>query len=130
MKKAVNLFIIDDDIDDIDFFKKAVSEIDPGIECHSAFDAKEALEKLQVTSTIPDMIFLDLNMPGTSGRQCLWELKRNEKLRNIPVIIFTTSSLQKDKEETKQMGAMHFLTKPSTFTDTRAALADIILNIK
>ena len=116
MKKFKTFFIADDDPDDVDFFIEAVNEVDQSIQCYSASDGEEALQKLKKTLEIlPDLIFLDLNMPRINGKQCLIEIKKTKKLSHIPVIIYTTSSLPKDLEETRKLGASHFLTKPSDF---------------
>ena len=64
---------------------------------------------------LPDFIFLDLNMPKMDGRTCLAELKKDVKLKNIPVIIFTTTSHSKEIDETYELGAAYFLSKPSDF---------------
>ncbi|RKN83698.1 response regulator [Ulvibacterium marinum] len=104
--------IVDDDDDDIDFFCQAIRKIDPTYTCMSATDGEAALQKLQnETNALPDFIFLDLNMPRMDGKTCLRELKKQEKLKDIPVIIYTTSSHPQEREETLQLGAAHFLTK-------------------
>ena len=112
--------LIDDDDDDKEIFCIALSEVDPSIECHTAIDGIQALDMLQDPSFVPDYIFLDLNMPLMSGKECLVEIKKRPHLRNTPVIIFSTSASQKDIEETRELGAASFITKPpliSTLTD-------------
>lgn len=127
MKKYRTFFIADDDQDDVDFFIEAVNEVDHTIQCYSARDGEETLQKLKKTLLVlPDLIFLDLNMPRISGKQCLIEIKKTKKLADIPVIIYTTSSLQNDREETRKLGASHFMTKPSNFRDLCKELEDII----
>jgi CheY-like chemotaxis protein len=109
-------FIIDDDGDDVEFFREAIEKFCPGAKCHSAGNGEEGLEKLKSgTINLPDFIFLDLNMPLADGRTCLKKLKADKELQHIPVIIFTTSSNPKDKVDTRQMGAEYFLTKPVSF---------------
>src|SRR4051794_40368807 len=116
MAKNKTFFIVDDDIDDQELFMEAVSEVDQSIECISASDCEEALDLLKSGKVVlPDMIFLDLNMPRLNGKQCLAELKRQANLKHIPVIIYSTSSEKKDIEETTKLGAAHFLTKPNKF---------------
>jgi CheY-like chemotaxis protein len=107
--------IVDDDSDDSDFFCEAISEIDIAITCITANNGEDALTKLRKAIILPDLLFLDLNMPRMDGRQCLTELKKDSKLKDIPVIIFTTSSSQKDIDDTLKLGASYFLTKPSDF---------------
>ena len=73
---------------------------------------QEALQVLQETYTLPDFIFLDLNMPRVNGRQCLIQLKKDTKLASIPVIIYSTSKLDADRQETKELGSVFFFLNP------------------
>ncbi|MDU0371913.1 response regulator [Hymenobacter endophyticus] len=82
-------------------------------------DGDQALEYLQGygrhvswPAVLPAIILLDLNMPGTDGRQVLETIKQDEVLSTIPVIIFSTSSNMKDIDECYQLGANSYLTKP------------------
>ncbi len=112
MSKSV--LIIDDDEDDRFFFCEAVSQIDHSITCLAFANALQALDRLtNMKDLLPDYIFLDLNLPRVHGKECLLRLKQNKKLKDIPVIIYSTSKRQEDKEETKKLGAAYFLTKPS-----------------
>lgn len=123
MSKHRTFFLIDDDIDDQELFVEAVKEVDGGIACRCFSDCQEALRQLiSGELELPDLLFLDLNMPRLNGKQCLTELKRTAHLKHIPVIIYSTSSEKRDIEETASLGAAHFLTKPNKFEDLRAAL--------
>ncbi len=116
METNPNVLIDDDDKDDIDLFCEAIGEIYPDRACHIANDCGEALEKLRGGSDVlPDLIFLDLNMSGMYGRACLAELKKDVKLKNIPVIIYTTSSHEKDRVVTLKLGTAYFLAKANLF---------------
>ena len=127
MSKKRTFFIVDDDIDDQDLFIEAVNEVDGSIECYSASDCEEALDLLKNRKIgLPDMIFLDLNMPRLNGKQCLAELKKEAHLRDIPVIIYSTSSEKRDIEETSRLGAAHFLTKPNKFEELCKALSFVV----
>ena len=105
------LMVVDDDPDDRFFFTKAVRKYHPSYECREASDGVDALDKLRQEKILPDFIFLDLNMPLMNGKKCLEELKKDGKLKNIPVIVYSTSTYQKDKEETMALGAIHYLVK-------------------
>jgi CheY-like chemotaxis protein len=127
MSKKRTFFIVDDDIDDQDLFIEAVSEVDKSIECMSASNCEEALEMLRSRKiSLPDMIFLDLNMPRLNGKQCLAELKKESHLRDIPVIIYSTSSEKRDIDETTRLGAAHFLTKPNKFEELCKAISYVV----
>lgn len=114
MIQAPTLFLIDDDADDQEIFSIALQNISSLIRLVISDNCKDALEKLSKDKMFkPDFIFLDLNMPGMSGSQCLAEIKKQNRFKHVPVIIYTTSSGQHDKDETKKLGADYFLTKPT-----------------
>ena len=120
-------FIADDDPDDREIFIEALHGIDELCKCITATDGQEAISKLTNGMThLPDFIFLDLNMPRMNGKECLAEIKKNSKLRKIPVIIYSTSTDKKDIQETMELGAAFFLQKPNRFDDLSRALANII----
>lgn len=127
MTTAKKIMIVDDDEDDIDFFCEAVRNIDRSHTCVTVSNCEEALQRLRKGKTqLPDLIFLDLNMPRMNGKICLRELKKDSALKNIPVIIYTTSSHHKDKEETLKHGAAHFITKPPTFERMKAEIKEAL----
>lgn len=107
------LMLVDDDNDDRDFFLQAVSSLGEGFGYRAAENGMDALRQLRQTDSLPDYIFLDLNMPYMNGKDCLAELKKDELLKNIPVIIYSTSISDKDIDSTRALGAAHYLSKPS-----------------
>jgi len=122
-----NLLLIDDDADDHEIFLEAVKDIDNSIKCTCLFDGEEGLSMLRKKgSVIPDLIFLDTNMPRISGKQLLMLIKGSADLKNIPVIMYSTFVSEKDIEEFIAIGAIHHLAKPSRFEDLRQALSDIL----
>ncbi len=125
------IFLIDDDIDDQELFIEAVHELDAEINCVCASNGEEGLAILEGLQTkLPDLIFLDLNMPRLNGKQCLVRLKTNTKLRHIPVVMYTTSSQESDAHESLKLGAVNFITKPSSFRELCEKLEDILLTLK
>ncbi|OIN59183.1 response regulator [Arsenicibacter rosenii] len=119
-------FLVDDDIDDQEIFAMALHKVDPAIACIFANDGIDALTKLQQDqSFIPHYIFLDLNMPRMNGRQCLVELKKIDRLSQVPVIMYSTSSEQKDISETKALGATDYVAKPPSISILTQALTHI-----
>ncbi|MEO7175367.1 MAG: response regulator [Saprospiraceae bacterium] len=107
------LMIVDDDKDDRGFFCSAIRKNNPSYEIVEAENGADALKQLRKAKQLPDFIFLDLNMPKMGGRECLKELKNDEKLKNIPVIIYSTSEYKVDIKVSKELGADYFLTKLS-----------------
>jgi DNA-binding NtrC family response regulator len=113
MEKKLRLLIVDDDPDDRTFFMEAAKEIDENIECITANDGQKALALLRSSlSSLPDLIFLDIRMPLLNGKKCLIEIKKDDRLKHIPVIIYTTSKVVEESIELKKMGAVHFISKP------------------
>ena len=121
-----NILLIDDDTDDHLFFTDALKEIDTGIQCVIENNARDALERLKKLSILPDILFLDLNMPFLNGYEFLRHLKSEPHLREIPVIIFSTSTDRKDAELAHQLGADFFLSKPNEFGELCIQLANIL----
>jgi CheY-like chemotaxis protein len=126
MKNPKTLYLIDDDNDDLEFFCEAVNCIDNSIICLKATDSEAALSAFKKHDVpVPDMIFLDLNMPLVDGRQFLSEIKRLPTYKQVPVVIYSTSSHQKDKDETRQLGAALFVTKPYSLEELVTELGEI-----
>jgi CheY-like chemotaxis protein len=126
MTKALRFLLVDDDSDDTSLFREVLEEVNASVIFHSAGDGQQAIQFLQdETVELPDVIFLDLNMPRMSGKECLVHIKNDEKLHKIPVIMYTTSSQSKDIEETMQKGAICFITKPTNIKELKNILASI-----
>jgi DNA-binding response OmpR family regulator len=112
------LFFIDDDNDDLELFCEAVNLIDQNIICIPSDNSEAVLHSLKRNDTLlPDLIFLDLNMPRVDGREFLSEIKKLSAYSHIPVIIFSTSYHKRDIDETKKLGASYFITKPSSMKE-------------
>ncbi|CAN5336694.1 response regulator [soil metagenome] len=123
---ATQILIVDDDLDDIQLLTDGLLEVDPAIECQSAFDGEKAMSLLRSgLSYVPDYIFLDLNMPKISGKQVLAQLKKDLRLKDIPVIIYTTSNFDRDQEEAFLLGAKHFITKPTSLKELHNAIVSV-----
>ena len=123
----MNILLIDDDRDDAELFEEILKEIDSSINFEHIEDSKKCLEKLADQKTnLPDMIFLDINMPIISGWQCLDQFKKTDHLKSIPVIMFTTSSQPREKENALQHGADGFITKPNEYNVLKDSLSEII----
>jgi len=118
--------IIDDDQDDRFFFKEALKEMLPSSVCLEANSGIEALKLLRNAEQIPDFIFLDINMPRMDGRDCLKQLKRDEKLQHIPVIIYSTSFSDKSVAELHALGASGYLNKPTDMNKLPAQILEAI----
>ena len=122
-----DILLVDDDLDDIDFFQEALHEIDSRIQLHSAKNGLSALEFLRKTQTItPNLIFLDINMPEMNGWQCLKELKNTPVLKQIPVIMYSTSATKMDQQKASSLGAVGIYQKPERFEELKHLLKNVI----
>lgn len=111
-----SILLVDDDLDDQDYFREALRIADPSIVLYTAKDGVNAMEQLQKIT--PDIILLDLNMPRMNGVECLRELKKTEALSDIPVIIYSSFLCTYDRNEVVSMGVRQFLKKEITFKET------------
>jgi CheY-like chemotaxis protein len=130
MQSAKICLMVDDDIDDQEIFSIAVKDLDVPVQCVFALDGTRALKIFEEDPDFyPDIIFLDFNMPKMNGKECLTALKSIERLRNIPVIIISTSSEKKLEKEVKQGGAAAYFTKPSSIAELTKKLSEFINKI-
>ena len=129
MKTDKTFLLADDDLDDIILFCEALREVDPSIHCHTVNDGAAALELLDELPNLPDLIFLDINMPRMNGWECLAKLKESEKYGTIPVLMYSTSTLEKDANMALDLGALCFFSKPHQFNELRKVLEVIASNL-
>jgi CheY-like chemotaxis protein len=123
----MTILYADDDADDCDLVVEALEIIDPRINCVMATDGLEALRILtDEEQKLPDYIFLDVNMPVMNGKSCLMELKKDDRLREIPVVIYSTTQDKEEIRELYAMGASEFLKKPNSFNDLCLSLKAVI----
>jgi len=126
----MNILIVDDDEDDRSIIVEILGELDKSIQHVSYEEGKDALDFLKGNhDALPDLIFLDLNMPMMDGKEFLKILKRDPVLMHIPVAIYTTSKLPQDVEETRILGASHFIVKPSNFQELKNEISDLLADL-
>lgn len=123
MKKLFFL-LIDDDIDDSELFNEALNEVDDSAVFYHADSCENALKKLNELN-LPEIIFLDINMPRMNGWEFLRVLKHNKLFRNIPVIMYSTTSHPEEIDTAIALGA-EFQTKPSSYSELKKMLAEVI----
>ena len=124
------IIIVDDDSDDRGLIKDAFLENSPNRKFVLLENGDLLLEFLKSASDeeSPALILLDLNMPGKDGREVLREIKKDSKTNHIPVIVFSTSSLDKDRIISYELGANCFITKPSSYQEM-IYLTDAIMKL-
>ena len=118
-----HILLADDDEADRLIFKEALEELEMKPIVHTANNGMELMAYLTADNVrLPHLIFLDLNMPLKNGLECLKEIRRNEKLKDISIAIYSTSRNEKDMEETFRSGANVYITKPEDFKTLKQLL--------
>ncbi|WP_179345930.1 response regulator [Winogradskyella ursingii] len=117
-----NILLVDDDEDDRMFFHQAIEEIDSNIHFESRSNGLTALEYLESCSSLPDALFLDINMPILDGFSCLKRLRSNVIFDAIPVIMFSTSYSPETALKLKEAGADFYIKKPNSFIELKILL--------
>ncbi|MCZ7438003.1 response regulator [Micromonospora sp. WMMC241] len=118
----VRILVVDDDPGDVLMIEEALAESDVEKVIHVVADGEEAMEFLRregrhSEAQRPDVILLDLNMPRMDGRQVLGEVKRDENLRTIPIVVLTTSNADTDVVSSYTLQANAYVTKPIDLDD-------------
>lgn len=129
-REAITILMADDDDDDFLLTKKALAESKLANRLVRVEDGEELIEYLKRRGKYenadvcrPGMILLDLNMPRKDGRETLKEIKSDPDLKDIPVVIFTTSKTDEDIFRSYQLGSNSFITKPVTFDKLVAVIS-------
>jgi len=123
----MKIALADDDSDDRMFFEEAIDAIKIATELSLFVDGKQLMDHLLQTKTIlPEIVFLDLNMPIKNGMQCLKEIRRDKRLQNLCVAIYSTSSSEKDIEETFVQGANIYINKPNSYGGLKKAIEKVL----
>lgn len=129
---ASALLIVEDSDEDFEAILRALNSVTAGsIQVQRAIDGDEALEVLEKTgpppmSPMPSVMLLDLNLPGTDGREVLEEVKNTKRLRQLPVVVISASSNPKTIAECYRRGASGYLVKPMDFS----RLEELVRSIK
>lgn len=124
------IFLTDDDVDDREIFAEALMDIDSQIDLEMFSSGEELLKHLSIIRNLPDIIFLDLNMPGMDGNECLLKLRSTKKFDTICIIIYSTIFNLAQVEELFNAGANRFLRKPWSFITLKDALYRTIDSIR
>jgi CheY-like chemotaxis protein len=132
----LKILLADDDMDDRIFFEKALSEMPLVTTLHTVKNGDQLMEYLlQRSKQLPDILFLDLSMPRKTGFECLSEIKENEDLKALTVVMLTTSftrgfDLEENLKTTlTRMGAHAYIRKPPDFNELKAVLHNCIVEL-
>ena len=121
-----NVILAEDDEEDVLLFETVLSELNQDIKVDVATDENELMKILKQVSTLPEMIFLDLNMPNKNGFECLSEIKSNEKWNSIKIVILSTSSQPQQIEIAYKSGADLYLAKPVSYSHFKSMMEKCI----
>jgi CheY-like chemotaxis protein len=127
-KQTYNLLLADDDEDDCAFFKDALDDLPISAILSTVNDGVELMDFLLKKSFInfPDILFLDLNMPRKNGFECLQEIKLISELKELPVIIFSTSLDNNVVDSLYAKGAIYYIQKPGDFSKLKKVILEAL----
>ncbi len=126
-KDYIHIILADDDEDDRLLFTDAFEELKINTKVNTFNDGVELMDYLNSPDAVlPNVLFLDLNMPKKNGIECLYEIKSDTKFSDIAIAIFSTSSSEEHIEETFVQGANIYIKKPSDFTTLKKVLSEVV----
>jgi CheY-like chemotaxis protein len=124
---ALHILLADDDEDDRSFFRKAIEEVRVKTVLDTVNDGQQLMDYLlKKGASLPDVIFLDLNMPRKGGIECLEEIRSIKQLKDISIVIYSTSGADEDIETTFLKGANVYIKKPNDFQKLKEAIAEVL----
>lgn len=121
MQNPKNIFVADDDSDDIVLFSEALRDVLPDCTIITAPNGEKLLNQL-LPDGGADFVFLDINMPMMGGLDALEIIRKTEKLKSVPVVMYSTSRNPADLEAALKKGANYYLPKPNCFTTLKEKL--------
>ena len=124
--KELVILLADDDLDDCLLFKDALAELSFPSRLITVPNGEKLMQLLYDTVELPDLLFLDLNMPRKNGLECLLEIKQTEKFKKIPVITLSTSFEKDIVARIYQNGAQYYIRKPNNFSQLKHLLQSAI----
>ena len=123
----IHVLLADDDENDREFFIEAFEEIKIKTVVKTVNDGRELMKSLiHSEELLPHVLFLDLNMPYKGGMECLKEIKRDERFKDISIAIYSTSATEEDIEEAFVSGANVYIKKPSDYGALKKVLSEVI----
>ena len=124
----LNIILADDDEEDCLFFKDALEELQLPIKLTWVQNGENLMQLLNTKKDLPNLVFLDINMPGKNGFASLTEIKNDEDLKSIPVIILSTSIDEKKMQWFYENGAQQCFVKPNEFSQLKNLILKVVTN--
>ena len=126
MGNTICFFLVDDDADDQEIFDLALQGVGTSTKLEFANDGVEAITRiLNDTSFLPHCIFIDLNMPRMNGQQCLQELRKIDRIKHVPIVMYSTTVNPQYLADALNHGATDFIEKPITIEALTESLSRI-----
>ncbi|MFC6096213.1 response regulator [Flavobacterium qiangtangense] len=116
MRNEFTIFYTDDDAEDLEFFTEVTSAMGDHLNIVTQNNGKKLLHDLKNPPPNPHIVFLDLNMPGFSGFDVLQQLRSSIEYKNLPIVIFSTSSDEQTIAKSMELGASFYVSKPTDYT--------------
>lgn len=121
------IMIVDDDADDRMLFEDALKEVSGSTKLISLSDGMHLIDVLtKKTTPGPDVIFLDINMPGKNGFECLQSIRTNPALKDIPIVLYSTCSLEETINRAYSSGANFYVSKPNNFNALKKVISTVL----
>jgi len=124
MTTPISILLVEDDEDDQEFFMEALREVRDITLLQIASDGQAAIDTLTSSIILPEIIFMDVDMPRMDGIECLQELSNNPRIRNVPIVMLTSCLAY--REQALNLGARAFIKKPADGKDLSKKLNQIV----
>ncbi len=130
-KNKIRILLADDDNDDCRLFQEALNDLPIETELTTVPNGEQLMELLaKKRKRLPDVLFLDLNMPRKNGFSSLGEIKRNNELDQLPVIIFSTAIEEEKIRQVYKDAAHYYIRKPATFSELKNVIFKVLALIR
>ncbi len=128
-KQSIDILLAEDDKDDCILFKNAIDQLHLPVFLSCVYDGEQLMRNLNeaADNKLPNVLFLDANMPRKNGFECLTDIRQSEKLKDLTVVVLSTSLQHKVIDFFYENGANYYIRKPSKFSELKETLK-IVLN--
>ncbi|MDP4176601.1 MAG: response regulator [Bacteroidota bacterium] len=126
----MNILLIEDNIGDVYLIQASLDEMGLEYRLSTVHNGEIAIAYIRHCEElmVPDLILLDINMPGKSGFDVLTELKSSDSLKDIPVIVITSSMSDEQREKARKLGAVGFVSKPPRYPEYSERIKSLLSN--
>ncbi|HEY9047098.1 MAG TPA: response regulator [Ohtaekwangia sp.] len=128
---SICCLLVEDDADDREIFSLALQGVDAEVKLVTANDGEQALTRFREdVAFLPHCIFIDLNMPRMNGQECLEEIRKINRLKDIPIVMYSTTVNANYVTEALRHGATDFIVKPVTIEALTESIAKIFAKLQ